>query len=262
MAKTFQSVELHYEKQGSGLPVVLLHGFPFDHRIWRAQIDALSRDYLVIAPDLRGHGQSPVPAGIYDMSQLAGDVAALLDELGIDQAVWVGHSMGGYVTMAALREADDHVTGAALVATQPLADTHDKRVQREESAKVAEQNGPTNIAHSMLGAIFSPKVEGSDPLAQRMYEIMVDTSPTGIAGALRGMAERPDSTDVLKNASVPVLVVAGEDDQIVEVDLAREMADMIPGARFELIPDAGHMPMVEQPEQLTQALRGFLESID
>ena len=130
-------VALHYEESGSGAAVVLLHGYPLDHTLWRAQIAALSDAYRVIAPDLRGHGASPAPEGDYSMDLLAADVAALLDRLGVERAVWVGHSMGGYVALAALRTMPHRVTGLVLCASHPLADSPDKAASRRESAKQA-----------------------------------------------------------------------------------------------------------------------------
>lgn len=262
MVNTQPTIKLHYVESGQGMPVVLLHGFPFDHRIWQAQQAALSTDYRVIAPDLRGHGQSPVPEGVYSMDAMAADVIALLDQLGIEKAVWVGHSMGGYITMAALRYAPSRFSGMVLVATQPLADTTERRVQRLESAKLAEKQGSSTIAFSMMGVLFSPTVEGGSPMAQGVYEIMVNTPPMGVAGALRGMADRPDSTDTLRKISIPTLVIAGREDQIIKLDIAEQMAANIPAARLVTIEGSGHLPMIEKPDETIAALREFLKSLE
>lgn len=258
MANLAGTVQLHYEEAGQGLPVVLIHGFPFNHTIWRAQIDALSDSFHVIAPDLRGFGESPVPEGGYTMEIMAADVVALLDQLGIERAVWVGHSMGGYVTMAALREFPDRVMAVGLVATHPLADSQERRVQRLESAERALLNGSSDTAFSMIAVLFSSNVEGSSALAQSIYHIMVNTSPTAVAGAQRGMADRPDSRETLSKTDLPMLVVLGTQDRIVDRDVATAMVQTLSRARLVMIEDAGHMPMVEQPEATTGALRTFL----
>ncbi|MBN1201059.1 MAG: alpha/beta fold hydrolase [Anaerolineae bacterium] len=261
MAQPSEPVTLFYKESGQGLPVVLLHGFPFDQCIWQAQRDVLSDTFRVITPDLRGHGQSPAPDGTYYMDVLAGDVIALLDSLGIERAVWVGHSMGGYVVMAALRTAPERVMGVGLVATHPYADTAEKRLQRLKSATLALNEGAASLALGMMSILFAPAVNRKSLMAQGIYHVMVHTPPVGIAGALRGMAERPDSLKTLCDASVPVAIMAGEDDQIVTPETSRQVARTIP-ASLVFIADAGHMPMVEQPGATTSALRTFLTSLD
>lgn len=261
MANTPHAVKLHFEDRGKGLPVVLLHGFPFDHHIWDSQIDALSDSFRIIAPDLRGHGQSPAPRGVYDMDTMAADVTALLDDLGIEQAVWVGHSMGGYVLMAALRRRPRYIRAVALVATHPLPDSPDKRLQRMQSAEVVLNEGPADLALSMMAVLFAPHFDRQSPAAQNVYELMTSTPAVGAAGALRGMAARPDSVETLRQIATPAVVIAGVEDQIVKFDVAEQMAQSIPGATLVPIEGAGHMPMIEQPEATTAALRAFLRTL-
>ncbi len=256
------TIRLHYAERGRGRPVLLIHGFPFDHTIWAAQAAALSDSFRVITPDLRGHGQTPAPEGTYRMDLLAEDVLALQDHLGLDRAVWVGHSMGGYVTMAALRAAPDRIAGVGLVATHPHADPPEKRIQRNQSAETALEQGVADLALSMMGVLFAPEVDRQGTMAQGVYTTMIHTDPFGVAGAQRGMAERPDSVETLREISVPALVVAGIQDKIVALDVAQGMAGLIPGAHMVMIEGAGHMPMLEQPEATTAALRRFLEPLE
>jgi 3-oxoadipate enol-lactonase len=255
------TVKLHYVERGAGFPVVLIHGFPFDHRIWEEQAEALSESYRVITPDLRGHGKSPVPEGVYNMDLMARDVFALLDDLGIKRAVWAGHSMGGYITMAALRLAPERIAGVAFVATHPHADSDEKRVGRLETAEKVLAEGSQVMVDAMRSDIFAPEFGTDSDTAEAVYNIMRATSPVGIAGALRGMAERPASVETLRKISVPAVVIAGEDDQIVALDVAKEMVtDMGPNASFVGIPGAGHMLMIEQPAATTLAFQTFLDA--
>jgi 3-oxoadipate enol-lactonase len=256
------TVKCHYQERGTGLPVVLIHGFPFDHTIWQAQAAVLSSTYRVITPDLRGLGQSPAPEGTYHMDRLAGDIFALLDDLGIERAVWVGHSMGGYITMAALRLASERIMGVGLVATHPHADSDEKRAQRLASAESVLQTGPAGLVSDMIKVLFAPKVEATAPAAQGIARIMSNTAPVGIAGALRGMAARPASVDTLRNLAVPAVVITGAEDQVFALDMVQRMAGIIPQARLVVIDGAGHMPMIEQPDATTAALWSFLESLN
>jgi pimeloyl-ACP methyl ester carboxylesterase len=256
-----ETVNLRIVERGAGLPVVFLHGFPFNHHIWDQQFDALSRDFRVLAPDLRGHGQSPAPEGVYTMDLLARDVVALLDDLGIARAVWVGHSMGGYLTMAALRIAPERIAGIGLVATHPRPDGEARHAERLEQAERVLREGSVVMAGLMIDLLFAPAVDPKSEVAQRAFAMMSETSPMGVAGSLRGMAERPDSMETLGNADIPAVVIAGADDQLATVDMMRRMADVMPQAEFVIIPNAGHMPMIEQPEALTTALDGFLKGL-
>ncbi|MBI5959500.1 MAG: alpha/beta fold hydrolase [Chloroflexi bacterium] len=254
-------VKLHYVEQGQGNPVILLHGFPFDHTIWQAQVDALSDHCRLILPDLRGHGQSPAPDGIYTMDELAGDVIALMDDLHIQRAVWIGHSMGGYILMAALRLAPERISGIGLVATQASADSEERRAGRLAAAEKALQEGGAPVAQMMIKALFAPGFDLISPPAQRIADLISRTAWTGLAGSQRGMAARPDSIETLRGVRVPAVVIAGANDSIIPLDGAQQMAQAIPGARLVEIADAGHLLMLEQPEAVSAALRSFTERL-
>lgn len=261
MTNTSHAVKLVYEERGEGMPVVLLHGYPFDHTIWQAQIDTLSRNYRVIAPDLRGHGQSPVPQAGYDLDAMMSDVVLLLDDLGITAAVWVGHSMGGYITMAALRQAQTRVIAAAFVASHPFADSPEKQQDRLESANRALEHGSETVVSGMIKTLFAPETDLDSHTVKHIRQIMVDTPPTGVAGALIAMAGRPDSVGTLQTARVPMTVIAGARDQIVKPEIVESLALHVPQVRRVQISEAGHMLMVEQPQTTAAALRDFLRRV-
>ena len=254
------TVQLHYVEHGAGQPVVLLHGFPLDHTIWEAQIEALSARWHVIAPDLRGHGQSPIWGGVFYMEDMAADVVALLDSLEIERAVWVGHSMGGYVTMAALRRFPERVAGAAMVATHPFADSPEKRTQREMTAQKVLSEGVGTLAEEMLGVLFAPETPPSADYVRRTAAIMRRANPQGVAAALRGMAARPSSVGTLLSARVPMIFIQGQHDQIVTRNVLRRIEDRLPPVSIRRIEGAGHMPMLERPELTSAALGEFLTS--
>ena len=255
------TVQLHYVERGKGQPVLLLHGFPLDHTIWEAQIEALSARWRVIAPDLRGHGQSPIWGGVFTMDDMAADVAALLDTLGIERATWVGHSMGGYVAMAALRRVPERVAGVGMVATHPFADAPEKRTQRELSAQQVLSEGTEALVEAMLGVLFAPETPPDTDYVQRVAAIMRRTSPQSVAAALRGMAARPSSVATLLRARVPMIVIAGRHDQIVTRNIMRRIADQLPPVPIRQIEGAGHMPMLECPQETSAMLDDFLAAM-
>jgi 3-oxoadipate enol-lactonase len=252
---------LYTVERGGGLPVVLLHGFPFDHTIWQAQIEVLSSEARMITPDLRGHGQSPVLQAGYGIDQMAHDVVMLLDDLGVDQAVWVGHSMGGYLTMAALRRSPDRVKAAAFVATHPYADSPEKQQDRKNSATKALEQGSEAVVSGMVKVLFAPGTDLESDSVQRVRSIMLSTPRAGVAGALEAMAGRPESVETLRDARIPMMMVAGVQDQIVKPDVLATLVRQVPHLRLVMIEGAGHMPMIEQPDATTTALREFLQSV-
>lgn len=253
-------MKLHYSESGRGTPVVLLHGFPLTSAIWAQQRQQLADRYRVITPDLRGHGQSPAPAGIYEMESLAGDVLELLDSLDIEQAAIMGHSMGGYVTLAAWRIAPARFLALGLIDSQAGADTPEGRQGRMQLAEKVAAQGSQAAADAMLPRLFSPGVAAGSPIWEQVRGMILITPQAGIIGALNGMAVRPDSNPILPGVDVPVLIVTGDKDQIIPVAKAEAMSTAIPNATLKVIANAAHMTMLEQPAATTAAIDEFLRA--
>jgi 3-oxoadipate enol-lactonase len=259
---TLNGVSLAVETRGEGPAVLFVHGYPFDHTIWRDQIDGLD-GYLRIAPDLRGMGQSDAPDLGYGMSIYAADLAALLDAIGVDDVVLCGLSMGGYVAFEFLRRWPHRLRGLVLMDTRAEADDTAGRRARDAAAATAREGGAEAIAESMLPKLLAPAtVERAPGIAERIRGMMAATPVAGIVGALAAMRDRRDSTDLLPTlGGVPALVVAGEEDALTPPDAARRMAAAIPGARLRLVAGAGHLPPVERPAETTAALLDFLRVV-
>jgi 3-oxoadipate enol-lactonase len=255
------TVKLHYAEAGRESPVVLLHGFPLSSAIWQEQQRSLSDKFRVITPDLRGHGNSPAPSGAYTMEGMAQDVLALLDSLGITKAAILGHSMGGYIALTALKLAPERFAALGLIASQAGADTEDARQNRYRLAERVAKEGSKVVAEAMIARLFSPDLPADSPIIAQVHEVMRNTQPAGIIGSLHAMALRPDSTELLRNASLPILLLAGARDQIVPQERTKALAAILPKAKLVTMDQAGHMPMLEQPEATTTALRQFLNGI-
>jgi 3-oxoadipate enol-lactonase len=255
------TVTLNYSELGQGTPVVLLHGFPLRGAIWHEQQKRLSDGFRVITPDLRGHGRSPAPGGVYDMDFLAGDVLALLDSLQIKKAVIMGHSMGGYVVLAAWRMFPERFLALGLIASQARGDSADGRLRRYKMAEQVAVDGSRVVVDAMLPHLFAPTLPAEAPIIDHVRQMILNTPGAGLVGALQGMAQRPDSAALLPAISVPVLILAGTQDQIIAPAKANAMAAATKTGTLRLIEDAGHMPMLEQPEATTAAIEGFLKRI-
>jgi len=248
--------------EGRGPAVLLVHGFPLDHTMWDAQIEALSSRHRVLAPDLRGFGGSVVTPGQVTMARMADDLAALLDALGVTEPVtYAGFSMGGYVGWPFLRQHRQRVARLVLCDTRAVADTLEAAQGRRAMADKVEAEGAAVAADTMLPKLLAPGRAERDPaLAQRVRAMILATDPRGIAAAQRGMAERTDARPDLPLLGVPTLVIVGEHDAIATRGEMSALAAEIPGARLVEVRGAGHTSPMEEPAAVNAALLGFLRA--
>lgn len=260
MRAKVSGIELFYRESGAAnLPALLLvHGFPLDSGMWEAQLEGLAERAHVIAPDLRGHGQSDVPPGPYSMDQHADDLAALLDELDIRKTVIAGLSMGGYVTQAFWRRHPERVAGLALLDTRASADTAEARAKRNETIDRVAQSGVRVLAEDMMPRLLSAENQQDERLAGTLREMILRQPAQGMIGALGAMRDREEATAMLRTISVPAIVVAGEHDIISPPDVAVTIAKEIQDGRSVLVVDAGHMTPMENPNEVNMALSELL----
>jgi pimeloyl-ACP methyl ester carboxylesterase len=254
-------VWLNVEERGAGRPMLLVHGFPLDHTMWSEQIDALSSQFRVMAPDLRGFGHSDKVSGVLSMDQLADDLAALLDKLGVTEPViFCGLSMGGYVGWRFAAKYGQRLARLIQCDTRAAADSPEAAKTRLETAERVLREGSAVVAQSMKDRLFAPETIKNQPdIVAAMESVMLATSPETMAAALRGMAERPDSTALLPRIEIPALLVGGEHDPISPPDEMRKMAQAMPNARFVEVPQAGHMAPLESPATVNAAILEFLK---
>ena len=247
-----KDVQLAYDRRGKqgGAPLVLLHGYPLDHHLWDEVAPLLEDTFDLVLPDLRGFGESTIADSSPTMEDYAADIAALLDYLNIQKAAIVGHSMGGYVALAFARLYPERVSGFGLVSSQVLADPPDRKEGRYKSAADVAENGIASVV-----AMMTPKFTSNEGLQVFARTSMERQQPAAYIGALKAMAERPDSTSLLSSLKVPVVVIHGDADALIPVDRAREVKAGLPQARLVEISGAGHMPMMEAKEQTAEALK-------
>ncbi len=255
--RTVNGTTLNYQELGTGRPLVLLHGFPLDARIWREQMAGLSDRFRVIAPDLRGFGQSK-SADAFTMESLAADVHALLADIGALPAVLGGLSMGGYVALAFAKKYPSDLLGLALIDTKAEGDTAEGKAGREKMIELVRSQGAKAVAEQMMPKMLAPDTETSRPQVKReLDQIMNAQSPLTIEHALAAMRDRPDLVEQLPSIATPTLVLVGEHDAITPPAGAEKMSKAIPKSTYVLVRGAGHMSAMEQPQQVTDALRRF-----
>lgn len=252
---------MHFTDTGSGAPLVLLHAFPLDSRMWDRVASGLAGRARVIAPDLPGFGRTPLSAAEPDLDVYATEVLALLDRLGLDRVVVGGCSMGGYVAMAMLRAEPRRVAGLVLVGTRSVADAPEHRQNRYAMAERAEREGAGPLLEGFMPVLVgAATVEGRPDVIDTLTRMALEQSGAAVAWAQRAMAARPDYTAVLRDATVPALVLCGEQDTLIPVDASRSMADVLQRAELVVVPDAGHLPPVETPAAVASAVTGWLDS--
>ncbi|WUI01016.1 alpha/beta hydrolase [Spirillospora sp. NBC_00431] len=257
------TVQLYARDVGSGTPLVLLHAFPLSSAMWLAQREGLASRFRVITPDLRGFGGSELGDDDPSVDAMADDVARMLRNLGVRRAVVGGLSMGGYVAMALCRRHPGLVLGLVLAATRAAADSGPVRENRLRQAGLLDGEGGARIlVDEVLPALVGPTTYRQRALVYgRVRGLVQATPPKAAAWAQRAMAGRPESFDTLRDLRVPVLIMIGDEDGLATEDEARAMADAAPNAELLVIPRAGHLCAVEQPDLFNQAVAEFAAAL-
>src|SRR5262245_17909735 len=240
---------------------VLLHAFPLSGAMWEPQLQGIPNGWRFIAPDLRGFGGSSEsdPNDGESIDDFASDVVALLAELRITEAVIGGLSMGGYVALGILRRAPHLAAALVFADTRATADSPEGRANRRSLIAVVDREGPSGLAREMIPKLLGKTTRETNPQVEPMVRHLINRqSPTALRGGLVRMMHRPDSTTLLAATNVPTLVVVGDEDEITPPAESKRLAEAIPGATLVVIPKAGHLSSLEQPDQFNQALTTFL----
>ena len=258
-------MKLHVRERGKGkgssVPLVLLHGFPFDGSMWEKQLDALDDETWVVAPDMPGMGQSE-PLSLNreaSMDDYADAIADWAKSEGIEKIVLAGHSMGGYIAFAFARRHPEMLEKLILIATRPGADAEAAREGRYKTAAGVEEKGAVIPADAMFPKLFAPSTyENDKDTTAQIRSLMLKQGKRGVIDSLHAMAGRPDSSPDMARIKVPTLIISGAQDAIIPASEAEGMHERIEGSRHVVIENAGHLPMLEDPRAFNKALREFV----
>ena len=241
-----------------------MHGFPLNRKMWSSQEGRVGSMYRVIAPDLRGHGESAAPPGVYTMDEMAGDVIELLDALQITEPIVLGGlSMGGYVALALIAHDPERVRGLMLIDTRAAADTPEAARNREDLARKVETSGSVgHVVEGMFPRLFSESTRVGHPELVTWLRAAMEKTPRAAWSARSGAwPPGPIARPSWRRITVPTLVMVGADDVITPPDEARKMAEALPRAKLVVIPHAGHVSPFENPDAANEAILQFLAGL-
>lgn len=243
-------------------PLLLIHGFPFDHRMWKPQIEFFSERFRVIAPDLQGFGKSPVTQENIFIDHFAEDLKSLVDDLKCGPVHLCGFSMGGYVAMRFIDIYPDLCFSLSLVNTRAEADDNNSKFKRFQQCKQIQSGKFETFVENHIKAVFTNKtLQANTDSVNQIREIALSQDPKSATRTLLAMAARMDSCESLKKIKVPTFIIAGEEDSIVPLQYSKRIQEHIQGAKVTVIPDAAHMVNLENPGVFNTSLSQFIEGL-
>lgn len=249
------NASIAYVDKGKGKTIVLLHGFCGSSKYWEEVIPALAEQYRVIAPDLPGHGESSTIREHFSITDMADIMKELLDVLKIDKATMFGHSLGGYITLAFAQKYPDMLDGFSLVHSTAFPDSDEAKQGRSANIEKIKKDGIKPFIEGLVPKLFSPAHLEKD-YVKTAIEIGYLTPPEGAMGTLAAMRDRPDTNSVIENSTLPVLLIAGENDQIIPPEKTFSVSKT--NIKHALVKDAGHMSLVENVPELISVMKKYL----
>lgn len=253
--------KLHYQTKGDpgGTPLIFINAYPLPCEMWEPQWSALPAGIFALRYDFRGIGRSALGPNSPTMDDHADDLIALLDELHLERAVWCGLSMGGYVLLRAWEKHARRARALVLCNTRSSADDEAGRKKRDDGIRKIREQGVAAYAEGFAPTMIAPRSrEGRPDLYAALTRMVQAQSADGLAAALAAMKARRDTTASLAGISVPTLVIHSADDSVIAPAQAEAMAGLIPGSRYALLPDAGHLSNLENPDAFNRELFSFL----
>jgi pimeloyl-ACP methyl ester carboxylesterase len=256
-----QGKKISYQVNGSGEAIILLHGFLESREIWQVYSNKLSNEFKVIVPDLPGHGQTEVFGAVHSMEFMADMVRLILHTQNIDQAILIGHSMGGYVSLAFAEQYPELTRGLVIFHSHAGADTEEAKMNRSRTIQVVEQNR-IGFIRAFIPDLFAPaNVNKFKNEIEYLKELAGKTSGEGIIAALTGMKERSDKAEVLAQLEAPVLFIIGKQDKRINLKQVMEQASIPKHSEVLILDDVGHMGFMEAPRLTFETIRNFCKKI-
>lgn len=256
----FKGAVINIVDEGTGIPVVLLHGYLESSEIWKSFSVKLRQFFRIIRIDLPGHGDSGILQKIHTMEQLAEVTRFVLDALFIDKCVLIGHSMGGYVTLAFKELYPERLLGFSLFHSTPFPDTLEKKQARDREIELVKQNKKDLIISSNISNVFADdNLHLLKEDVERVKEIARCTSDEGIVASLEGMKLRPARQEVIKNSRIPYLIILGQKDKHIPFEDLKSKLEINQMGELKALKNSGHIGFIEEPEESANMIKSFVE---
>ncbi|HSD62830.1 MAG TPA: alpha/beta hydrolase [Ignavibacteriaceae bacterium] len=255
-------ISIHFEGDDEKIPIVFIHGFPFDHHMWNNQITCFNENYFCVTYDVRGLGDSVPGDGQYTIELFVDDLEMIIDELKLKKPIICGFSMGGYIALRAVEKIEEKFSGLILCDTRSGADSNEGKINRAIGIQKINLNGVKSYVNEFIQNCFCEKSrKNKRELVGEMISRSEYFSSSGIKGCLLAMAARTDTTNYLTKLQLPVLILCGEEDKLTTPTVMMEMKNKISNSEFYTIPDAGHLSPVENPWAVNEHIDKFLKKI-
>lgn len=250
-----------YDDLGEGnIPLIFIHGFPFDKSMWRDQVEFAKSFTRVIAYDIRGFGKSQPGSQDFSINLFADDLIDFMDILEIPKAIICGLSMGGYVAMNAMYRYKERFAAMILADTQCIADSTEAKEKRYRTIELIESKGLSVFAESFVKNIFCDEtLQVKKEVVLGIQNVILTTLPFTVTATLKALAQRWETCSALSEITVPVLIICGIEDKVTPYEQSDKMHSAIKGSTLKSILKAGHLSNVEQPQEFNNYLKVFLE---
>lgn len=259
MEKNINDLKVFLSGSNNVKPIVFIHGFPYDHLMWKDQIEYFSKNYLCVSYDIRGLGKSPAGDGQFTMEAFVDDLEKIVDELNLEKPILCGLSMGGYISLRAMERFQNKFSAMILCDTKSEADNNDGKLKRAAAIKQINSGKFDEFIEAFVLNCFGEMfVKDNSTEYKKVVDRSKKNNQIGVKGCLLAMLGRTDTTATLPNIKIPTLVIGGSEDNLTPPDVMMSMADKIPNAKFVLVEKAGHMTPIENPNAVNKAIKDFL----
>lgn len=260
MEYTINGLKVYTRGNKNNKAIVFVHGFPYDHTMWKYQVEALKENYYCVSYDIRGLGQSYIGDGQYTMEAFVWDLYSVIDGMHITQPIVCGLSMGGYIALRALEKEQDRFSGFILCDSRSESDSDDGKLIRSNAIDKINVEGVQSFVNDFVPKCFHSKTpERLSEMYEEMIKLTSSQNSIGVKGALIAMLSRRDTTQSLKEIKIPTLVLVGKKDALTPPIVMKEIAKEIKKSKFYIVPKAGHMTPLENPEFVNEKIEKFLE---
>ena len=246
---------IFYTEQGKGFPVLLIHGFCETHQIWESFSNKLSKDFRILSIDLPGFGKSELLSEPFSLSDVGLRVLEFLKELKIESCIPIGHSLGGYVTLAMVSKQPIIFKAFGLFHSTAYPDTEERKLSRNKVIEFVSKHGVATFIESFIPPLFNDQ---SNPHIQPLVRLASQTKAETLIAYVKAMRDRPDTTNVLQQFQRPILFIAGEKDGGISPDSVRKQASLASRANLNLLADVAHMGMFESEMATLRLVQEFL----